>query len=153
MLQAPPRKGGAYSATHLRRLIDRLHPGVSVRQLCLTAGSDKLAYYLKPTTVIATLPPLGSLEEVARTLDCDLELVVEAFMADLGIPSGPPRHPDARRALLVLQRLPEAQRQAWLASGEDPDAAALLALARAMSAADRQTLLRVAQSLAGGPLP
>lgn len=111
---------------HLRDLIRDLHPSTTVRQLTLAAGLDpnKIAYYLKPSTHIDQMPKLPVLKDIARALHCDLGLVVEAMANDAGIPYGPPlEDPAARRLLLAYNRL---------------------------TPSDRETLQRVAQSLAGG---
>lgn len=77
-------------AEHLRALIKELHPDVTVRQLTLAAGLDpnRIAYYLKPSTDLEQMPRTSVLKEIARALQCDLALVVEAFAADLGLPWG-----------------------------------------------------------------
>jgi hypothetical protein len=117
----PPR-----TMPHFRALISDLHPNVTVRQLTLAAGLDanRIAYYLKPSTHIDQMPKLAVLKDIARALHCDLGLVVEAFAHDLGIPYGPPLEDrNARRLLVMYNRLVPR---------------------------DKGTLLRVAQSLAGG---
>lgn len=113
-------------AEHLRALIQELHPGVTVRQLTLAAGLDanRIAYYLKPSTTVDRMPELSVLKEIARALHCDLAMVVEAFAADCGLPWGPPM--------------------------SDPELARLVRRWQRLRPADRATLQRVAQSLAGG---
>jgi hypothetical protein len=114
-------------AEHLRALIHERRPGVSVRQLTLAADLDpnRIAYYLKPGSNVTQIPALDALKDIARAIGCDVVDVAVAFAEDIGIPLGPPI--------------------------DDPEVWQLVRLARRLGSADRATLLRVAESLGGGP--
>lgn len=107
----------------LARLIERLHPGVPVRELARRADLpvDRIAHYLKPGTEYTRLPPPGTIRDVAQMLGCPVVVVVHAFNDSLDEP-------------LPLNELPE-------------DEALLTARFRALSGREQRTLLAIAQTL------
>lgn len=113
-------------AEHLRALMAQYQPGVSARQVAILAGMGEhtIAYYFRPTTDLKHVPDKKQCQEIAAAFGCHWYEVVEAFNHDLGMPWGPPL--------------------------DDPEEARLLRTYRRLSEADRVTLLRVADSLAGG---
>jgi hypothetical protein len=96
-------------ATHLRTLIRRLHPGVSVRQLEARAGltANSIAYWLKPSTIVRRVPEREVIDDIADALNCDPRMVLHAFMEDAGLPVGdpPPLEPADEELLHVVHQL------------------------------------------------
>ncbi|MGH3627102.1 MAG: helix-turn-helix domain-containing protein [Sciscionella sp.] len=73
-------------AENLRRLIERMAPGRSVRQLEEVAGApQRLGYWLKPGTRVTRMPSAEQLQELARIIGCTLQEVYRAFRADVGM--------------------------------------------------------------------
>lgn len=115
--------------THFGRLLRSLYPyPASVRQLEADAGLKKnfIAYYMKPSTDLVRMPKATVVLELARALNCDPGLVIEAFAKDVGLPIRPhPYPPEAREVLHVLAELsPVGQR-------------AVMLMARSLLAAER----------------
>ena len=132
---------------HLRALIQELHPDVSVRQLQRAAGLDpnRISYYLKPSTHLTQMPPTAACKEIAMALGCDLDLVVEAFAADVGLPWGPPiRDRVLARLLRRWRRMTPARRELEASRSTQE----LLDQWADLSSADRAALLATAKSLA-----
>lgn len=102
-----PRKDvPSVPARHFAALIQRRHPGVSIRQLTEAAGlaENKIAYYLKPSTVITRIPPAETVAELARALHCEPVEVVRAFAADVDLPWSDGAITDDERDLLRMTR-------------------------------------------------
>lgn len=110
-------------ARQLARLIDELHPNVSVRSLEERAGvaPQTVSKWLKPSAPYNRLPDPRAIREVARVLRCPVGDVVVAFNASLNDP-------------LPLNHLPD-------------DELELLAIYRSMSASGASQLLAIANTM------
>lgn len=114
-------------ARALGKLIERLHPDRSVRQIERDGGlvPDRIAHWLKPGTEVNRIPPPGAIREIARALGCRVAEVVYAFNSSLDDP------------------LP------WGEEVEvDPDEALLVGRFRALPPTDRESLLRISETFA-----
>lgn len=112
---------------HLRQLI--ADTGRSLRQMCLAAGIDpyRLAYYVKPSSRIDSMPSMDVLKDFAMALRIDVLEVFEACAHDLGYP--------------------------WPGDLDlDPQQRELLRNFGRMTLSDKVTLLRVSESLTGGDI-
>lgn len=136
---------------HLRALVHELHPNVSVRELERAAGlpAGKIAYFLKLSTQLTTMPLPETMKEIARALACDLLDVVECFAADVGLPWGP--DPSLTGNVKRLARVLGVDLDIIDEIANDPSLRQLIRERRRLSPADRDTLHRFALSMAGGP--
>jgi hypothetical protein len=102
---------------NLRDLMEEINPGVSTRQLTRAAGVDnnRLAYWLKPSTVVDSMPSLAVCKEIARIIGADLAQVVEAFALDIGYPWGALDDPVLREIARLHQRMTADDRTTHLA--------------------------------------
>jgi len=109
-------------AREVGRLVNRLHPGVSVRQLESQAGAAEgtLARWLKPGTEYGdSLPRASVMRAIARILGCRVSEVVQAFNASLDDPLPLNDLPDDEVDLLAtFRQLPPVERAQFLAIGE-----------------------------------
>jgi transcriptional regulator with XRE-family HTH domain len=70
---------------HLADLIARSQPGRSLNEISDAAGlpRNRIGYYLKPSSKVATVPSVDTVQAIAGALDCDPGEVLRAFVADL----------------------------------------------------------------------
>lgn len=73
---------------HVRQLMLKYRPGMSIRQIEQDHGlsENQLGYYLKPGSRVLRVPTVATLNDLARALDCDPEMLFVAFSVDLGYP-------------------------------------------------------------------
>lgn len=138
-------------ADHLRALIQNLHPGASVKQLTDAAGvpNNRLAHWLRPSTVVEDMPKTAIMKEIARILGCAMIDVAEAFAADAGVPWGPDPSFDAE--VKRLSRVTGVDFDLLWDVANDAAVRQLIRDRRRIAPDRRATLNLVAQSLAGGP--
>lgn len=108
-------------ARHLDALIKRMHPNTSVRQLERRAGlpPNTIAYYLKPSTEVNSIPNAYKVLDIADALGAEPVDVVIAFAADVGLPFSQLDLSDEEMAMIEIMRgLDDRDRFALRAVGE-----------------------------------
>ncbi|MGH3836935.1 MAG: hypothetical protein ACRDSF_14745 [Pseudonocardiaceae bacterium] len=112
--------------SELRRLIDRVAPGRSVRELTAAAGvpENRLGYWLRPASNLVRMPTLKQIDEIAAIIG--------------GEPS------DVHRALRL-----DVDGECLLDEGLSDDERALLAAYRQLLRPDREKLVKIARVLRG----
>ncbi|MGH3978432.1 MAG: hypothetical protein ACRDRZ_05460 [Pseudonocardiaceae bacterium] len=100
-------------AEHLRQLIARVAPQRSVRQLTEAAGvpQGRLAYWLRPTTVVTRVPPWPTLSDIAQVIGCEVAQVYHAFAADAGVDIDDDLTDDEHALLRAYRSLDDADRR------------------------------------------
>ncbi|MGH2371677.1 MAG: hypothetical protein ACRDI2_26190 [Chloroflexota bacterium] len=101
-------------AEPLRKLIEEVAPGRSVRQLCADAGvpENRLGHWLKPGTQLVRMPTMWQIRDIARILGCRNKQVYRAFRAAVdGAGMLDDDLPDDEQAMLVAYRRLDAGAQ------------------------------------------
>lgn len=132
----------------LRELVERT--GRSVRSLEMEAGAPegRLAYWLRPATVVHRPPRVSDMEELARIIGGGTTLleVSRAFAAAAGLILDDITEPEFR-LVIRYRRLDGEQRDGLLELADDPEQLELAFTLRRLPDRDRETVAAMARYL------